>query len=287
MPKGLPGQRRVRLGYALRDARVRAGLSQTQAGKIIGSSQAKISFLEKAQVGFIKPDELDDLMEAYGIREPRLTELQGWAASPYNGVRVWGDLDPAGAWWQQHQEVEAMASVILAFHLQAVDGLLQSPLYMRRQFERSDPIEVEPRMAGRLGRQRAFFALDDPPDCVFILDEACLHKTMGDPDVPREQIRHLLTLSTLPQVTIQILPFDAACSAVTYGFSLLQFPPQAGIKDFVSIDYDVGSATVEGADGLRSFTRRWELIRSAALSEKASRTHMRRHLGELDKRAKG
>lgn len=286
MPKGAPGQLRVRLGIELREARKVAGLNQTEAGKLIGASQPKIANIENAAVAEIKLRDLNILMEAYGITGALAEELRKWARSPYNGNGVWVDTSPGAVWWQQHQEIEGQARVIKTVHLQAHDGLIQSEPYMRRQFALGGGLNIESRVQSRLGRQRALFGKEHPPDCTFILDEACFYKTMGDPAMMVTQIEHLLRLSEQDCITILVLPFDASFPATTYGFSLLQFD-SAAMNDFVSVEYAVGSATIDNEDAVRMFIHRWELIRSAAMSEHDSREFMRQMLGKMKKRAKG
>lgn len=285
-PKGAPGQLRVRLGFALRDARKRANLNQTEAAALINAKQPKISNLESASVEHIKLGDLNLLMEAYGITGDLAEELRRWARSPYNGNGVWVDTAPGAAWWQQHQEIEGQARVIKTVHLQAHDGLIQSEAYMRRQFELGNGINIEPRVKARLARQRALFDKEHPPACTFVLDEACLHKDMGDPAMMVAQLEHLLRLSERDFITILIVPFDAPFPASTYGFSLLQFD-SAAMNDFVTVEYEVGSATIDDEDAVRLFIHRWELIRSATMSEHDSRELMRRMLGQFKKRAKG
>ena len=77
----------------------------------------------------------------------------------------------------------------------------------------------------------------------------------------------------------RVLPFDARFPATTYGFTLMQFNSDT-MGDFVSVEYAVGSATIDDEEALRVFQRRWELIRSAALGEYDSRRFLRRVLKE-------
>ncbi len=73
----------------------------------------------------------------------------------------------------------------------------------------------------------------------------------------------------------RVLPFDARFPATTYGFTLMQFNSDT-MGDFVSVEYAVGSATIDDEEALLVFQRRWELVRSAALGEYDSRRFLRR-----------
>lgn len=279
MSSRTPSHRRVRLGIALRDAREAAGLTQTEAARLVGRSQAWITKIESAQIARVRMADLDSLLDAYRIVGAKAEELRRFARSPLEERGVWVDTSDAPAWWSEYQEVERQARVIKAVHLDAHDGLIQSEAYMRLQFELGAAVDVEEQVKARLARQNAFFGQDSPPDCTFVLSEACLRRHMGDPGMMITQLNHLLDLSRRPYITVLVLPFDARFPASPYGFTLLQFASDT-MGDFVSVEYAVGSATIDDEDALRMFQRRWELIRSAALGEYDSRRFLRRVLAE-------
>ncbi|MGQ0837243.1 helix-turn-helix domain-containing protein [Actinokineospora sp.] len=286
MAAGPPSHRRVRLGLALRNAREACGLTQEKAGKLVGRSQAWITKFEGARIARVTMADLDKLLDAYGLTGTKAEELRQFARTPLDERGVWVDTSASPAWWSEYQEVERDARVIKAVHLEAHDGLIQSEAYMRRQFELGDAVDIESSVRARLGRQRAIFTQESPPDCTFLLSEACLRRNMGDPAMMATQLAHLLALSEHTYLTLLVLPFDARFPATTYGFTLMQFN-SATMGDFVSVEYAVGSATIDDEDAMRQFQRRWELVRSAALGEYDSRRFIRRVLGEHQRKAKG
>lgn len=83
------------LGERLRQARIRAGLSQEQAAQRIGCDRSSLSRWEKGEVP-PAADRLLQLAELYGVSP---NELTGWtpaesvpAPAPSDGVSVWPDL---------------------------------------------------------------------------------------------------------------------------------------------------------------------------------------------------
>lgn len=279
MATGTPSHRRVRLGLALRDAREAAELTQVEAGRLVGRSQGWITKIEAAQIARVRMSDLDKLFDAYKIIGVKADELRQFARSSLDERGVWVDTSSSPAWWSEYQEVERSARVIKAVHLEAHDGLIQSQAYMRRQFELDGAVNIEKQVRARLARQEAILGQDAPPDCTFLLSEACLRRNMDDPAMMITQLDHLLELSKRPYITILVLPFDARFPASTYGFTFLQFN-SATMGDFVNVEYAVGSATIDDEEALRLFQRRWELIRSAALGEYDSRRFIRRVLRE-------
>jgi transcriptional regulator with XRE-family HTH domain len=280
-----PSHRRVRLGIALREAREARKITQTQAGKAVGHSQAWLQKFETAQTIKVKMSDLNTLLDLYGLTGAEAEELRQFARTPFDERGVWVDTSKAPVWWSRYQEIERKAKVIKAFHLDAQDGLIQSEAYMRRQFELYD-VDIETQTRARLTRQKAMFEQASPPDCTFVLSEACLRRTMGDPAMMITQLKHLIKLSERPYITILVMPFDAPFQSSSYGFTFMQFN-QGDMGDFVSINYEVGSATIDDEEALRVFQRRWELVRSAALGEHDSRKFIRAVLREYEKRTKG
>ncbi|HEV8562826.1 MAG TPA: helix-turn-helix transcriptional regulator [Actinophytocola sp.] len=286
MATGTPSHRRVRLGIALRHAREEHELTQQQVAEIVGHSQGWVNKIETAQTARIKQADLDKLLGTYKIVGAKAEELRQFARSPYGERGVWVDTSSSPAWWSEYQEVEREARVIKAVHLEAHDGLIQSEAYMRRQFELYGQVNVEKLVRARLARKEAMFGQDSPPDCTFVLSEGCLRRHMGDPAMMITQLKHLLALSERPYITILVLPFDAHFPATNYGFTFLQFN-SATMGDFVSVQYEIGSATIDDEDAMRLFQRRWEVIRSAALGEYDSRRFLRRVLKEYQDIVKG
>jgi transcriptional regulator with XRE-family HTH domain len=80
-----PTALRMMLGSHLRELRERAGVSRTDAGWAIRSSESKISRLELGRVGF-KERDVADLLTLYGVQEAherdRLLQLAREANDP-------------------------------------------------------------------------------------------------------------------------------------------------------------------------------------------------------------
>ena len=95
-----------------------------------------------------------------------------------------------------------------------VPGLLQTEAYMRALFATSvspDPQQarLERAVSLRLARQRRLTGPAAPLTFAAIIDESVVHRRIGDGTVMTDQLRHLIAMSQLPNVTLQILPFSA------------------------------------------------------------------------------
>jgi hypothetical protein len=87
----------------------------------------------------------------------------------------------------------------------------------------SNPREINRRVGLRIARQ-AVLTKPEPPSLLAVLDEAVLRRPIGGLGVMRKQLRHLLDMAQRPNVTIQVIPFNAGGHAAAGGpFSVLRF----------------------------------------------------------------
>jgi hypothetical protein len=87
-----------------------------------------------------------------------------------------------------------------------------------------------------------------------VLNEAVLCRVVGGPDVMRNQIRHMIEMAQLPNVTVQVLPFSVGFhSAMTGSFTALRFPETPAMNT-VYVQIKGGAIYVEkplGSTGTR------------------------------------
>ncbi|MEO3787147.1 helix-turn-helix transcriptional regulator [Actinocorallia sp. B10E7] len=232
---------RMQLGSQLRRLREARGISRAEAGYAIRGSESKISRLELGRVGS-KSRDIKDLLALYGVTDDvQVTEIMKLAAAANRPGwwQAYNDLLPA--WLATYLGLEEAASRLRSYCVQFVPELLQTEEYARALLAsahpRATPEELDRRVAITLRRQRAFFR-PGGPRLWAVLDEAVLHRTVGDPGIHRRQLQHLLTLKG---VTLQVLPFSAGeHPAQSGGFSLLRFP-QPELGDIVYVQSLAGS----------------------------------------------
>ncbi|MGS2646945.1 Scr1 family TA system antitoxin-like transcriptional regulator [Streptosporangium sp. LJ11] len=225
---GGPTILRILLGAQLRRLRVARDITREQAGYAIRASHAKISRLELGRVGF-KERDVADLLTMYGVtdtqeRAPLLT-LARQANAP-GWWHKYGDLLPN--WFEVYVGLEEAASIVRTYEVQFIPGLLQSPEYARAVIMLvhggATADEVDRRVALRMARQERL-TRPDAPTLWAVMDEAVLRRPIGGPQVLRAQIDHLLDVVELPNVRLQIMPFDRGGHAAAGGpFSILRFP---------------------------------------------------------------
>jgi transcriptional regulator with XRE-family HTH domain len=225
--RGGPTVLRIMLGTQLRRLREASGITPEQAGYEIRGSRSKISRLEHGRVGF-KERDVEDLLTLYGVTDPQdragMLSLAQRANTPGWWAR-YHDIIPD--WLEPYLGLEMAASLIRNFELQFVHGLLQTEDYARAVtslgFGPHAGDQVERRVRLRMQRQDVLTD-SDPPRAWFVIDEAALRRPIGGRQVMRAQMKHLLDMASLPQITLQVVPFRHGGHAGAGGaFTILRF----------------------------------------------------------------
>ncbi|MFF3735700.1 Scr1 family TA system antitoxin-like transcriptional regulator [Streptomyces sp. NPDC002476] len=113
------------------------------------------------------------------------------------------------SWFHQWAQLETEAISLYTYECRLIPGLLQPESYARTLFaNRLPPLgdeQIEAQIATRLERQRL---LTERPNTnySFILEEHLFLRRTGGAEVTRELIDHVLELSRLRNVEIQIMP---------------------------------------------------------------------------------
>ncbi|MFV2012588.1 MULTISPECIES: helix-turn-helix domain-containing protein [unclassified Micromonospora] len=227
------------LGAQLRRLRESQGVSREAAGWHIRASESKISRMELGRVGF-KERDVTDLLTLYGVTDSReRTALLGLArqANTPGWWHRYGDILPS--WFQSYLGLEAAAKMIRSYEVQFVPGLLQTRDYARAVVllghGRAPADEVERRVELRMERQELLHR-PQPPNLWAVIDEAVLRRPIGGPAVLRDQINALVEATKLPNVRLQVVPFDAGGHAAAGGaFTILRFADQ-DLPDIIYIE---------------------------------------------------
>ncbi|RZE93463.1 helix-turn-helix domain-containing protein [Streptomyces albidoflavus] len=108
---------------------------------------------------------------------------------------------------------EARAAEIRVFEIGIIPGLLQTQEYARVltasavQRGAITPEQAAERIRVLEDRQKAV-ARQRPPMVFVTMDESCIRRLVGGPDVMDRQLEHLVEFSRMPNTVIQVAPFD-------------------------------------------------------------------------------
>lgn len=275
---GSPTVRRRRLAAELRRIRTSSGKTAEDVGKVLGWSKAKISRYELAQGG-LRPDDVARLLEFYGVGDSHREQLlalaeeathRGWWEA-YSDVLTVGHLEYIG--------LEAEATSILEWQINAVPGLLQIERYARdilagyQEVAPISPRAIERRLETRLIRQQ-LLTRDEPLEYVAILDESVLRRQRGDGPVMRAQLQRLVDISnSLPNVMIRVLPLTRSHGLAMDSFSIFQFGKahETILHDVVGLEHLVNQLYVDGDTDTHQFRLAFNHLVEESLSPEESR----------------
>ncbi|CAM5249997.1 helix-turn-helix domain-containing protein [Streptomyces californicus] len=183
-------------GEVVKAFRKRARLTQEEFAPLVRYSVETIASIEQGR-RFPPPDfveRAEAVLDAFGVIEAaakHLTRKRGLAS-----------------WFQQWAQLELSALSLHTYECRMIPGLLQTPAYARTLFtDQLPPLtdeQIEVQLAARQERQQL---LRNRPNTAFsfILEEHLFLRNLGGDEVTSEQLDHLLELSELRNVTIQIM----------------------------------------------------------------------------------
>ncbi|MBC9730239.1 helix-turn-helix transcriptional regulator [Streptomyces sp. TRM68367] len=274
----VPTVRRRRLGGELRRLRNQAGVSIDAATDAMEWDPSKLSRIENAKAHLPVKD-VAPLLSHYGVEDPTvIAALEGLAQ----------DANKTG-WWTTYGSVVAdgykdyigLEEDAESTHIYAqgiIPGLLQTGAYAREIIAGTGP-HLTPEDVSALAevRKKRQAILTDgsrpngPLKLWAIIHEAVLsYRSAARPMLMREQLRHLLDMSDLPNMTIQVMPRDAPAHPGMAGpFHVVRFP--APWPTVINLENLRGGYFVEGTDDVKAFESAFELIVAAALPVDDSR----------------
>lgn len=268
-----PTALRIILGTQLRRLRESVGITPQAAGVAIRASHAKISRLELGRVG-LKERDVVDLLGLYGVtdgeEQRRWTELVRRSNTP-GWWQSYSDVLPS--WFETYLRLEQAARVIRTYQVQLVPGLLQSEAYAGAVIALADAggdaNEIERRVHLRMTRQK-LLAEQDSPTVWAVVEEAALRRLTDTPSLLHSQVEHLLELSTLPSVTLQVMPLRAEGHPGAGGpFTILRFE-EDDLPDVVYLEQLTSSLYLDKHQDVETYTQVMERICDRASTPEAS-----------------
>lgn len=252
------------LARELKKLRTDAGLNVRDMGARIGVSAANISHWETGN-RLIPLERLTSWLDALGVDAPereRFFGLRREAEGRPGELAVGPSVEPQLAQLIEH---EGAARRITAYNLGAVPGLLQITDYSRAIL--NDNIRV----ALRAGRRDIITRDVDPVELVALIDSEVLMRPIAPHDVTVRQLRHLVDMAELPNVTIQIVPATVPGwhPGLNGSFSIVEFPaaaPMVDVEPMVYVEHYRASAVLWDKEDVAAYIAAAEKIKERAMT---------------------
>lgn len=270
-----PTLRRRRLSAELRALREASKLTSVEATKRLEWSSGRLTRMERGEWLRPNPRDIADLLDLYGVTDERQREY----------LLTLAREGRQRGWWHPHRELlserystyiglETDAASALTFEGLRLPGLLQTADYARGLLaggpSELGAEEIEKRVEIRMERQKLLTRDDDPLRLWAVMDEAVLRRSMGGPDIARAQLQHLIELSALPKVTLQVVTFAVSFHPGVGGpFTILEFPEPLD-PDAVYVENIAGELLVEDPHDVARFKLAFQRLGAVALSPRDS-----------------
>jgi hypothetical protein len=235
-----------------------------------------VSRIETGRIG-ISPEDLDLLLALYVVPDDQATFLRRLA--PSARPRGWWDAyaDTLSSGYANLIRLEAGSRALRCYGALVPHALLQTPEYVRQvilsTWERPSQAEIDRRMQVCRRRQDVLDAPteDGPMKFHAVLDESVLRRAAAAPGqdsgtaVLRGQLEWLVTVAVRPNVTIQVLPFEAGLPPVTAGsFSVLE-SRATRTPDVVYLENKTRVFFIDAEAEVHRYTQAFDVLSSMAL----------------------
>lgn len=210
-------------GARLRSAREARGLIQEQLGDEMGYSSKHISAVETGR-------------RVATLRFSRSADIAlGLAGTADTFEREWRDMRQGSLLegFPEYVGYEGRAAEIRLYEVGVIPGLLQTPEYATAlegyaiNRGAATPEQANEHVVLVADRQAAL--VRKPPPMVFVvLDESCIRRPIGGPEVMNAQFDRLIQFAELPNTMLQVAPFAmGGRRPLTYPITVLTLPDRS------------------------------------------------------------
>jgi transcriptional regulator with XRE-family HTH domain len=263
-----PTLRRRELASQLRDLRHRSGRTVEDVARELLCSPPKISRIETG----VRPASLRDvrdLCNIYGVDDSLRDRLMTLAREAKQQ-----------GWWNRYEDlaIESLIGLeIEAAQISSYESCVIPWMFQTREYARAvirgilpriaDHI-LDERVAARITRQE-LITRESPPHFWSLVDESALRRRVGSNDIMHDQLKRMVDLAAIPNMTLQVVPFSlGAHPGLDNTFELLEF--QSAQSPVVYIDNMAGALYVERAADIDRFKEALMHLRAGALDPETS-----------------
>ncbi|WP_078897926.1 helix-turn-helix transcriptional regulator [Streptomyces rimosus] len=190
---------KARFGVRLRTLRDEHGWTQEELAERLGYSGTHISAVENGR----RPP-----TSRFATRADRVLGTGGRLERQGRSLRQPAVLDG----FPEYVERESQAAEIRLYEVGVIPGLLQTPEYATVLAEShvkrgASTAEQANERVAVVARRQAALVRTPPPQVFVVLDESCIRRPIGDPDVMDAQWDRLVEFAEAPNTVLQIAPF--------------------------------------------------------------------------------
>ncbi|MEU8118728.1 helix-turn-helix transcriptional regulator [Spirillospora sp. NPDC049024] len=192
-------------------------------------------------------------------------------------ISLWEDLNKDGhpvPIWFDWPQVEADAAMLVCYEHSVIPGLAQTLAYALAILH-----ENQEAADARLQRQAILTPEGETasPTLVLLIDEQVLHRAVGTPETMKEQLEHLIAMSRLPNVTLQVVLGSGEHDGNMGAFVVATMEDRSEVA---YIETAIRGITTDNPAELSTLARTLVDLRSRALTQPMSRDLIERVIRE-------
>lgn len=262
---------RIQIGTTLRRMRQESGVPRERVCEVLHCTMTKVSNIENAISG-IKQAELEKLLDLYQADDATREDLFSLNSEAHRRrpkSKIGGPIQP---WLRRILDVEAIATEALYSSFELIPAVLQTEYYARALMTGVGlgGEALEKNLQLRLERRALLTDREPPLKLWAVIAEPALRANIGGPEVMRDQLKHVLALTELENVVVQVMPRGAGAHALS-GTTLTLFRLPAKLPSLVSVDTPFGDHFEDGANHVEKTSRWFDHTRAKALGVEESR----------------
>jgi Domain of unknown function (DUF5753) len=237
-------------------------------------SLSKLIRIENGTVN-ISTNDLKAILAHYKITDEERT-AEFLALSRGARERSWwsGYRDVASPRLLQMIEYEAASIITRNFQPLLVPGLLQTEAYARNVYQRLNPQDSASRLESLVEvrmRRQELLSRSDAPLLFFIIDQAVVQRVVGGNATMRRQLSQMIELAAMPNVTIEVVPFEAGAHPGLLGSFLIYEFADTADDDALWLEGPTGDLlSRDNPEEILSFREKFEQLRQISLGPDAS-----------------
>jgi transcriptional regulator with XRE-family HTH domain len=266
----------------MRAMREDRGWSQAELARRVNYSAGLIGMVETYERAPTRElaRALDKVFKTPGYTEDARTGA--WTPGTFS--RLWNKLRTISfpTAFRPFAEREAEAVALRTFEHSFIPGLLQIQDYTRAVVSTkagATESDIEADVSERIARQWILTRDDPPPPRLWaLIDEGALHRPVAPPQVMRDQLEHVIAMSLLPNVTIQVVPYPAGGHSGLLGAFIIADLPTS--QSILYMDDASGGRVAEETTMVSDVAYSFDTVRSDALPKVTSRNLIAKVAGE-------
>jgi transcriptional regulator with XRE-family HTH domain len=263
-----PTLRRRELAIQLRDLRKQSGRTIEDVARQLLCSPPKISRIETGMRAASLRD-VRDLCVIYGVDDSLRDRLMTLAREAKQQ-----------GWWNRYEDIlidRLIGLEIEATQISSYESCVIPWMFQTREYAQAVIRGILPRIADHILDERVtaratrqgIITRESPPHFWSLVDESSLRRRVGSNQIMRDQLKGMVELAAIPNMTLQVVPFSlGAHPGLDNTFTLLEF--QSGQPPVVYVENMAGELYLESASDVDRYKEALMHLRAGALDPESS-----------------